>query len=302
MTDNGTNSLSKVESAIESLAGAATGDESDDDGSLREDVRAIVTILREAEEIIDAIDVSELPDAVDGDQVREAVEVGEIPDALRDDESADVVRLRQVIRAIDLGRTLAAMDVTDVWESKRSIDDATDELHDDDDGGLFGDDGLIAGGEGSLLGGDEEGILGDESAGGLTDDLFDTDLDRTVDAAEEELKEGIDIQDGNMAAYQEFIQQQAMVGVDAFREALLKTHGQFERIVEANREKMRQQDRSPSSRNPTAVSTIAPARADVSSVPNYATMPRTVRHSNAPTRTHIYGDRFRREREKRGYE
>lgn len=299
MTDD---SADNGESAVESLAASVTGDETNGDGSLREDLRAIVTIIREAEEILDAIDVSELPDAIDGDQVREAIELGEIPDALQDDENAEVVKLRQVIRAIDLGETLASMDVTDVWESKRSIDDATDELGDDDDGGLFGDEGLIAGGEDSLLGGgDGEGLLGDES-GGLTDDLFDTDLDHAMDAAADELKGDIDIQSGNMAAYQEVIQEQAMVGVDAFREALLKTHGQFERIVEVNREKMRQQDRSPSSRNPTAVSTIAPARSDVASVPNYATMPRTVRHSDAPTRTHIYGDRFRREREKRGYD
>lgn len=291
------------ESAVESLAAAVTGDGSNGDGSLGEDAKAIVTIIREAEEVLNAIDVSELPEAIDGDQVREAIEVGEIPDALRDDENAEVVKLRQVIRAINLGKTLASMDVTDVWESKRSIDDATDELDDDDDGGLFGDEGLIAGGEDSLLGGgDGEGILGDDSDGGLTDDLFDTDLDHAMDAAAEELKGDIDIQSGNMSAYQEVIQQQAMVGVDAFREALLKTHGQFERIVETNREKMRQQDRQPSSRNPTAVSTIASSRSDVSSVPNYATMPRTVRHSNAPTRSHIYGDRFRREREKRGYE
>lgn len=271
MTDDRTNGTADGESAADSLAAAVSGDDSNGDESLTEDVGAIVTILREAEEIIDAIDVSELPDAVDADAVREAIELGEIPDALQGDENAEVVKFRQVIRAIDLGQTLASMDVTDVWESTRSIDDATDELDDDEDGGL-------------------------------TDDLLDTDLDRAMDVAAEELKEGVDIQSGDMAAYQEVIQQQAMEGVDAFREALLKTHGQFERIVEANRETMRTQDRQPHSRNPTAVSTIAPVRSDVSSVPNYATMPRTVRHSNAPTRTHIYGDRFRREREKRGYD
>ncbi|WP_247729010.1 hypothetical protein [Halovivax limisalsi] len=263
MTDDSTDT---DESAVESLAAAVSGDDSNEDGSLGDDVGAVVTMLQEAEEIIDAIDVSELPEAVDADQVREAIEVGEVPDALRDDENAVVVKLRRVIRAIDLGQTLASMDVTDVWESTRSIDDATDEL-DDSDG-----------------------------------DLTDADLDRAMDVAAEELKEGVDVRSGDMAAYQAVIQQRAMEGVDAFREALLRTHGQFERIVEANRERMRQRDRQPSSRNPTAVSTIPSGRSDVSSVPNYATMPRPVRHSDAPTRTHIYGDRFRREREKRGYD
>ncbi|MFC3958717.1 hypothetical protein [Halovivax cerinus] len=305
MTDDFTDRLTAVESTLESLATDVADDLGDADGAndsdaIGTDVEAIVTILREAEKLLDAIDVSELPDAIDGATVREAIELGEIPDALRGDD-ATVVQLRQVIRAIDLGRTLGAMDVTDVWESKRAIESATNELDDEDTGGALG--GVLGGGDDDtgLLGGGD-GVL-DDVAGDLAEgDLIETDMDDVADTAADELKRDVDIADGDASEYQAVIQQQAIEGVDAFREALLKTHGTFERIVEANREKMRQQDRSPHSRNPTAASTIPTTRSDVASVPNYATMPRTVRHSDGPTRTHIYGDRFRREREKRGYD
>lgn len=265
MTANFTERLADAESTLASLT-SSTGNDED---TLVADARAIATIVREAEEILRSIDASELPDAIDADRVREAIELGELPDTVREEENADVVKLRQVVRAIDLGRALKAMDVSDVFESKREIDDATDELVDDEE---------------------------------ANESILDTDMDGTVDAVADELREDVDVGDGNMSEYQALIQQQAIKGIDAFRDGLLKTHGKFEQVVETNREKMRRQDRSPSSRNPTAVSTMPTTRSDVSSVPNYATMPRTVRHSDAPTRTHIYGDRFRREREKRGYD
>ncbi|ELZ08641.1 hypothetical protein C479_14918 [Halovivax asiaticus JCM 14624] len=264
------------ESTLEAVTTAITDEVSESPGT---DLQAVVTILQEAETVLEAIDVEALPEAVDADAIRDAIEFGEIPDALRGDESADAVSLRKVIQAIDLGRTLAAMDVNQVWEAKRSIEGATDEL-----GGDRSD-------------GDDDGLLGGMlDSAGIDGELVDTEL---VDTAAEELKDDVDIESGDLSAYQAVIQQQAIEGVDAFRDALLSTHGTFERIVETNRELMRRRDRQPNSRNPTAVSTLPTGRADVASVPNYATIPRTIRHSDGPTRSHIYGDRFRREREKR---
>ncbi|AGB16514.1 hypothetical protein Halru_1916 [Halovivax ruber XH-70] len=264
------------ESTLEAVTTAITDEVSESPGTA---LQAVVTILQEAENVLEAIDVEELPEAIDGETISEAIDVGEIPDALRGDESADAVSLRKVIQAIDLGRTLAAMDVNQVWEAKQSIEGATDDLG------------------GDLSDGDDDGLLGGMlDSADIDGELVDTDL---VDAAAEELKDDVDIESGDLSAYQAVIQQQAIEGVDAFRDALLSTHGTFERIVETNRELMRKQDRQPNSRNPTAVSTLPTGRADVASVPNYATMPRTIRHSDGPTRSHIYGDRFRREREKR---
>ena len=98
MTEFITERLTDAESAVDSLTDSMTGDGDDGlfgsdedestDGpvdSVIEDVRAIVTIVREAEDILESIDVSELPEAVDAEQVREAIEAGEIPDALADE-------------------------------------------------------------------------------------------------------------------------------------------------------------------------------------------------------------------------
>ncbi|WP_254863319.1 hypothetical protein [Halovivax gelatinilyticus] len=294
MTDDFADRLDEAESTIESFTDSGIGEvlgEASDEGtieSIREDVEAIVTILTETGDVLESIEISELPDAVDASQLREAIQTGEIPDALDDEDDANVVKLRQVIRSIDLGRTLSSIDLTDLWDSVREIDDATDELADEDDGMLDGEE---------MVGDDEDDGLFDDD-----DELVETDVDDVADVAAEEMKEKVDIESGNLGAYQEVIQAKAIDGIDEFRDGLLRTHGAFERVVEENRERMRRQDTQPNSRNPTAVSTISSGRRDVASVPNYATMPRTVRHSDAPTRTHIYGDRFRRERERRGYD
>lgn len=108
----------------------------------------------------------------------------------------------------------------------------------------------------------------------------------------------IDVMD-DPEAYQVAIQQGAMEGIDAFRSALLETHAKFDRLYEFNREKMRRQDTSTNSRNPTAVSTLPTERAAVGSGVKHSTVPQEVRYSTAPTRKRIYGRRFEQERKKR---
>ncbi|WP_049924576.1 hypothetical protein [Halopiger djelfimassiliensis] len=250
-------------------------DELDDRDAVLGDLEALVTVAEEAAEFIDAVDLSELPDAVDFEELLGAIDVGEVPAALADDTESDVVQVRQLVDAIDLLSAWDAAELGDLWEEKRELDDAVDDLDDGEDAGLVED---------------AVSDVADDDG----DDLVETDIGATE---AKELLGSPDPED-DPEAYQVFIQNQAMKGVDEFRAALLETHEKFERLYEYNREKMRRQDTSTNSRNPTAASTMPTDRIAGGSGVKYATVPRDVRLSTAPSRTRIYGQRFELEREK----
>ncbi|SEV84881.1 hypothetical protein [Natrinema salifodinae] len=246
------------------------------------DVNALVRVAEEVEDLLEAMDLSELPDAVDGDELLDAIELGEIPDALANEDEGvgDIVDFTALFDAIDLLNAWNAADLSEVWEAKRELDDAVGELEDGDDAGLIED-------AVSDIADDDD----DDD-----DDLLETGMD-TAETAKQALGD-INVAE-DPEAYQVAIQQQAMEGIDAFRTALLETHEQFERLYEFNREKMRRQDTSTNSRNPTAASTIPVDRRDLGSNARYATVPQDVKLSTAPSRKRIYGRRFELERERR---
>lgn len=286
MTDRAA-TIDAIETSLERLAGVddpAAIDEGEREAIL-ERLEAFADLLGEVDDLLEAIDFAALPDAIDAGQVLEAIELGELPDAIAEGETEDVVAVRDLVRAIELTKLWRAVDLGALWEAARDVEEAA---------------GTVAGEEGES----DDGVLGID---GLGDDgplegageAFKDELTGAVASLEPGSGDGIGLDPAQTAAYQTMIQQRAIGGIDAFREALLTTHGTFQAVYEENRERMRQKDKTTNSRNPTAVSTIPLERADVPSTARYATMPRTVRHSSAPTRKHIYGNRFERELEKR---
>ncbi|SDJ62702.1 hypothetical protein [Natronorubrum texcoconense] len=281
--------LDEAEDALgnvdELLGGVENIDELDDSAleSVIGDVETLVTVVKETEDLLEAIDLTDLPDAVDGDELLEAIEVGEIPEIVADDEqgASDLVNFTQLFRAIDLLNAWDATDLSDLWQEKRELQDAVDELGDGDDAGMVEDaiSDVTDGEDGDLIGSDDEDVI-EMDAGDAKEALGD------IDVAEDP------------EAYQIAIQEQAMKGIDAFRSALLETHEKFEELYEMNREKMRRQDTSTNSRNPTAAATIPTDRRDLGGGARYSTVPQQVKLSTAPTRKRIYGRRFEIEREK----
>ncbi|WP_226007121.1 hypothetical protein [Natrinema salinisoli] len=252
------------------------------------DVDTLVRVAEETVELLNELDLSELPDAVDGEELLNAIEVGEIPDAMANDDEdlSDVVDFTAVFDAIDLLNAWNATDLSDIWREKGELDDALDDLEDGDGAGMVED------AASDVVNGDEEG---DGLLGGDEDDVLGTGMD-AGSAAKQALGD-IDVAK-DPEAYQVAIQQQAMRGIDAFRTALLETHEKFEQLYEYNREKMRTTDTSTNSRNPTAASTIPTDRRDLGGGARYSTVPRDVKLSTAPSRKRIYGRRFELERER----
>lgn len=252
--------------------------------SLIGNLEALSELVEEAVDLLEAIEFSELPEAIDRETALEAIETGEIPAAIADGESDDVVRIGRLARAINVTELWDAVDVYNLLESARELDGELAEVEEESE-------------EGSLLDEAAESAMDEEGGEGWTDDLGDLG-DEFGDELAEEVG-SMDLSDGMSAeeseAYQAMIQQAAMAGIDEFREALIATHGEFQALYEFNRERMRRTDRSSSSRNPTAASTMPIERGDLPSVARTTTVPRKVRHSNGPTRKRIYGRRFEAE-------
>lgn len=255
------------------------------------DVETLASVAVEIQELVETIDLSELPKAIDGDELLAAIEAGEIPDAIAEDETGvgDVVDVAKLFRAIDLLDAWDATDLTDFWREKRELEEAVDDLADADDGDADENQGMIetaastAAAKATDAADDEDGFLDRE----WVDDADPRDALGDVNVMEDP------------EAYQVAIQQAAMQGIDAFRAALLETHAKFERLVEYNRERMRRRDTSARSRNPTAASTMPTERSAVGSGVKHGTVPQDVRLSTAPSRKRIYGDRFERERKRK---
>lgn len=304
MSDRLEELLEAAEEAIEDLDEMDLElEEGDPDGPVEElthdqiesligNLGALSEVVAEAIDLLEAVEFSELPDAIDRETVLKAIDTGEIPAAIAEGESDDVVRIGRLIRAINLTELWGSVDVYDFLSSARELEDELEDLEAESE-------------EGSLLDEAAESALEDDEGGeGLTDDLGDLGEEFGDEFAEE--VGSIDFGDGDSfgmsaeesRAYQAMIQQGAMAGIDEFREALIATHGEFQELYEFNREKMRRTDRSSSSRNPTAASTMPIERGDLPSVARTSTVPRKVRHSNGPTRKRIYGRRFEAELER----
>lgn len=290
LLENGTESLERV---TETLEGVDDLDSLEDSTleSLLGDVEEITAVVSAVETTLETLDVSDLPEAVDAGDLLEAIQGGAIPEAIADEETGatDVVDVPQLLSAIDLLNAWDAADLGKIWEQKRAVDDAVEDLADDDDDGL-------AAKAAETVSDDDESLLGDDDGDGDGDDggLLETDLD-----GEEamELLGDIDIED-DPEAYQVAIQQQAMRGIEAFREGLLETHEEFEHIVEENRKKTSQEGSRTNSRNPTAVSTMQLGSRDTGGGTLHSTVPKQVKGSTASGFKRIYGRRFEIERER----
>lgn len=277
--------MSETETAtrFEELVDTAEGivdrlDEDSDEGEL-DDLEELYEVAVEAADLLEDIDLSELPSAVDASKLADAIDASEIPEALGDGDADGVVDLRALLAAIDLRELFDATDVRALWSDKRKLEDAVDDVTDEE-----------AGEEEGLLDGD--GIIDGDDDGGLTDGSM-TDVDAELPSVGDDDGGVGDVPD---EAYQVMIQKKAMEGVDTFREGVLEAHEKLAAMYEENRERMRrqQEDRGVSSRNPTAHSTVPTDRLDTGgTATQHSTVPSRTRYSTAPSRERIYGNRFR---------
>ncbi|MDS0298352.1 hypothetical protein NDI76_06330 [Halogeometricum sp. S1BR25-6] len=245
----------------------------EDDSEVAEILRDLQVVVDEADELLDAVDLTDLPDAVDHEDADEVIHEEKLSEAITNADPEEAVRLRKLLAIIDIGELWDSVDVRDVWRNKREFEEALEELDetDDEDTLPFVDD--------------------------LTDD--EDDEDELIDVDAEDAKEAVGMGDDDDRddielpdeAYQTAIQSKLSDSVDEFREGLVATHDRIERLREENRKRV-ERTGQPDSRNPTAYSTLAASHGVADADTKYSTVPAESKYSNAPNRKRVYGSRF----------
>ncbi len=235
-------------------------------------------VLEEVGELLETIDLTEIPDAIDFEKLPDAVEVDDVPEGLLDeDESA--IELTNVREAVNLRELWDAVDLTELVQEKRELDAAVDDVTDDD-----GEDD------------DDDGLIGDDDDDGWLDD----DEDEADEEDDGMFQNVVDTGDGakmqfESEARQAYLEEKILEAVEKFREALLTAHEKMRKLYHANQEKLGNPGRQPDSLNPTATSTMPPGPIPDSVSARTSTVPSQVRYSRVENPRRIYGRRFEEE-------
>lgn len=262
--------LTEAETGARSLLEAEELDEADE-----ETIADLAAVADQAQDLLSTVDVSELLAAIDVEDVPEAVDLQDLPAAIEEREPGKAVTLRRLLELADLSKVLASTDLRQFRREKAEFEEAVDDVTGDAEAGGSDDGGLLDGDDVGLLEGDDDGLLSGDGERALSDDgLLDGERGRLSEAA---------------------LQSKLDDAVSEFRERLVETHRRLEDLRESNRRRMGSQDDQPSSRNPTAYSSLPPSRRNLGRDTRHSTVPAQVRHSNAPGRRRIYGSRFEEE-------
>ncbi|MFW5978064.1 MAG: hypothetical protein ACOCP2_02360 [Halohasta sp.] len=243
-----------VELGISILESVTEGEDDPAAGKLQ----ALLHLVYLVRGVLKTTDTDQLLDTLDLDELDEVVDLDSLPEALESGDVGDAVELKNLRKLVEFGQLWQTVDLTELMGSKAEISDTVGQLTGDDgegEGGLFGDLEMD-----DLTGGDGDGELGA---------LDDPEM----------------IQAGTQA--------QLDGAIEGFRELLVETHARLDELRAANQERFDGVDQ-PSSRNPTAFSTLTTHRGPPKDASRVSTVPRNVRHSSGPSRRRIYGRRFDR--------
>jgi len=226
--------------------------EGDDDPSAGK-LQALLHLVNLIQGVLKTTDTDALLETVDLDEIDSVVDLDSLGEAIESGDLGDAVELENLRKLIEFGQLWQTVDLGELMDSKDEITETVGQLTGDDEG------------EGGLFDGIEmEDLTGDgEMAEGLTDPEM----------------------------MQAATQAQLDDAIDGFRDLLVETHARLDSLREANKERFEGVDQ-PSSRNPTAVSTLSTHGGPPKANSTVSTVPRNVRHSSGPSRRRIYGRRF----------
>ena len=242
----------------------------------RDDIENLMEIAAEGEELLETIDYSEFLETVELDELPEVVDIGALPEAVSEKNAKKAIQYRKLITLVDFGTLWETVDLSAFRQNKRELEDAIDDLTDTHDEGA---DMKVWREFKELL--DSITEDGSDTGGGPSGDPGDT-ADVSIRSDEVSVPS---------EALQASIQAEVDDAVGEFRESVLEAR----RNVKAARTELDERTGSvdqPSSRNPTAYSTLESSKKTRKGFFQYSTVPQQPRHTSAPTRQRIYGPRF----------
>ena len=228
-----------------------------------EDIKDGRRVVEETGELLDTVDLGELPEAIDLSELPEAIDAKEVPAAIANADPERAVKLKRLMSLVEFDELWDAVEVQEFMQNKGELEDAVDDLTDEDgeESSLTDSLGTAgSGGSSSKSGGDESFIAQEE-------------------------------------AMHATIQSKLQDAIDEFRGSVLDAHDQLKEARETAQETVEEKTGGgtgqPSSRNPTAYSTMVSGwKTGGWSSSTFSTVPQGTRHSSAPGHFRIYGRRF----------
>lgn len=279
--------LTRAQRGIESLQDDAVGPQ-----EALETIEDLLAVADEVEDLLETVDVAALVEAVGAEDLSEVVDLEDVPEALEEGAPREAVHLRKLLKLADLGELFHSANVRQLRREKRELEEAIDDLVEDDgEAGAATADTVAGDGAGGGPASGSPGGAGDAIGGGA-DGAFGGD---DTDTGERSVGPGVD-----QAVLQQAVQSKVDDAVVEFRQGLLAAHEELRRMRAANAERTGSVGRQSGSRNPTAFSSMPADEVTVGTGTKHSTVPRETRHSSAPNRERIYGDRFEEREETDG--
>jgi hypothetical protein len=128
----------EVQSGLDGLTEAFESAESFEDVS--GEAETLWNVLDEGEDVLDELDLTDLPEVVDLSELPDIIELEDTPEAVDEGDAGELIDVRSLIRAIEFRELWSSTDVRSLWNES---DEFTDALESADmvDSGEDGDDG-----------------------------------------------------------------------------------------------------------------------------------------------------------------
>lgn len=273
--------LERIRQVVEILAEAV---DDDSDTPVTAAVEDAQKIIDETDELLDTVDLSELIDAIDFEEVPDAVDAGDIPEAVAEGDPGKAIALTELPEVVDLTQLWDAADVREFRRNLRELQDAIDDAENpvetggddrtDDDDDIVGGDGMMGGD------GEDEGLVD----GDVTDKFDVTGDDSNIPSEVAETA----------------AERKVRKAAGEAREQMLEARDRLKKETEEAYEEVKEQTRKtghPSSRNPTAASTLAMRKGAGQNPTRFSSVPMETRHSNSPNPERVYGNRMQGDEE-----
>ena len=257
-----------LEAIIELLSNQASR------GEVNEEIADLHTVADEARELLTTVELTELPDAIDYSNLDEVIEVSDIPDALAEGDIDEAIQYSELLAVIEFDELLDTVDLREFRQNKDELTDTIDEFTAERET----DDELVVY---DILTSIIEALdIEAGSDGGALDAI----------GGEEANDVAIDGQ-----AKQAAIQSQLHAAIEDFRESVFDAREQIKEVREEANDRITEETGGlgqPTSRNPTAFSTLTSVRTPTGDDTRYSTVPPSTRYSTAVSHQRIYGSRF----------
>ncbi len=133
--------LDEVGAGLDRLVSAFISADSFD--SVSTEAENLWNVLDEGEDVLDELDLSDLPDIIELSELPDVVEVEDTDDAIDEGDAGEVIDVRSLISAIKFRELWSSTDVRSLWEESDEFTDALEEIGIGDDDPDDPDDGMM---------------------------------------------------------------------------------------------------------------------------------------------------------------